>query len=518
MGSRKTSIYGGLTVVFCLGLLVPSLASASPGPDFNGDGYGDLAVGAPYEHGIGSVRVLYGGPSGLSTTGSQFFTHDTPGMKMVEYSGGFGRTLAVGDFNHDIFDDLAVSEVDVGSGSPSVHIVYGSPSGLTVQANQLLTPATFLGLRPGRDTTFGISLATGKINRDRIDDLVIGAPERDPARRRIEGAAVRLLGGEKRLRVAGARIFNAYQANLRENDSVLGPEFGRALAIGRFNRGRANDLAIGAPYGTGGFGDVAVLLAGQNKGLKASRNQLLTTTTPGIGGDQHPRYDDHFGSALEAADFNDDRRSDLVIGVRDSRHGGAIHVLYGSRLGPSLHGDRYWTTDTPGIRGPDGRPGDIFGSSFSSSDLNGDGFADLVVGAANTSAAYPGVPSRGRDGDGGVHILYGSRRGLTPKGDIFLSQLDPGLADNGIGADGLGVGLGGGDFNADGFGDLVIGEQQYPAYSEDCPGGGAIHVLYGSPNPLDPDAAQYFDADSAGMAGGGSRQCASFGAALTAGR
>ncbi len=70
---------------------VVATGSGSPEPrgdasaDFNGDGYHDLAIGAPNEDigsatDAGAVNVLYGGPTGLGTAGNQIWTQDSPGI------------------------------------------------------------------------------------------------------------------------------------------------------------------------------------------------------------------------------------------------------------------------------------------------------------------------------------------------------------------------------------------------------------------------------------------------------
>ena len=55
------------------------------GGDFNGDGFSDLAIGASgrafgSQIGAGAVVALDGGPSGLSSSGSQFWSQDTAGI------------------------------------------------------------------------------------------------------------------------------------------------------------------------------------------------------------------------------------------------------------------------------------------------------------------------------------------------------------------------------------------------------------------------------------------------------
>jgi hypothetical protein len=88
--------------------------------DFNGDGFADLAIGVSQEDvgslaDAGGVNILYGSASGLSVTGNQFWTQNSPGIRnTAEASDNFGWSLAVGDFNGDGFADLAVGQWSVG--------------------------------------------------------------------------------------------------------------------------------------------------------------------------------------------------------------------------------------------------------------------------------------------------------------------------------------------------------------------------------------------------------------------
>jgi hypothetical protein len=85
--------------------------------DFNNDGYGDLAIGSPFEdvggiQAAGSVNILYGSAAGLSATagpGNVLIHQDgTSVADQAETSDWFGASLATGDFDGDGFDDLAV--------------------------------------------------------------------------------------------------------------------------------------------------------------------------------------------------------------------------------------------------------------------------------------------------------------------------------------------------------------------------------------------------------------------------
>ena len=71
--------------------------------DFNHDGAGDLAIGAPFERvggvgAAGAVHVLYGSAGGLTTTGGRLFTRDSPGIDgSASERDQFGRALTTGD-------------------------------------------------------------------------------------------------------------------------------------------------------------------------------------------------------------------------------------------------------------------------------------------------------------------------------------------------------------------------------------------------------------------------------------
>jgi hypothetical protein len=115
-------------------------AMLSINADFNGDGFDDLAVGAPCEKvgdivGAGAVSVIYGGRKGLSAAGNQFWHRNAPGVNGEAKSIGlFGIALAGGDFNGDGFGDLAIGSPTDNVGGKldarAVNVLYGSATGL----------------------------------------------------------------------------------------------------------------------------------------------------------------------------------------------------------------------------------------------------------------------------------------------------------------------------------------------------------------------------------------------------
>ncbi len=159
--------------------------------------------------------------------------------------------------------------------------------------------------------------------------------------------------------------------------------------------------------------------------------------------------------------------------------------------GLSASGNQVWHLDSTGILGSC-NVDDYFGRSLAWGDFNGDGYADLAVGASDEDVK-PTFDA------GAVHILYGSATGLTATGNQRWNQDSPGILDTADTEDRFGDALAAGDFNGDGYADLAVGVD-----FEDIGGvvnTGAVNILYGSATGLTSTGNQFWHQGSPGTVG-----------------
>lgn len=228
---------------------------------------------------------------------------------------------------------------------------------------------------------------------------------------------------------------------------------GRSVSgAGDVNGDGINDLIIAAPGVDNNTGQAYVIF-GRSDNFSANLNFSALNGNNGFvinGIDEN----DYFGRSVSSAgDFNGDGIDDLLIGA-DGADGnsGETYLIFGRSNGFSASLDVSQLNGSNGflIEGIDG--GDRSGISVSSAgDINDDGFDDLIIGAA-------GADPNGND-SGETYLIFGQASNLSP--NLKLSDLNGsngfilrGLEENnysGVSVDGAG------DFNGDGFDDLIIG-------------------------------------------------------------
>lgn len=260
----------------------------------------------------------------------------------------FGAAFAVGDFNGDEFDDLAIGVPNLdgsyatGTECGAVIVVPGSWDGLVpAGAITLFTGLTYCQA----DAHAGSALAAGDFDGDGYDDLAVGAPDQDGNGEASAGAVWIFDGG-----VNG--ITGLPQAFTQDSGNVPGvahvvDHFGSSLAVGKFDNSGYDSLVIGArtDYINAAYQGSITVLHGAPSGLHTGPNQQLATlwSQDSAGIDGVGETYDYYGAALTVCDLNLDGVSDLAIGLPGEDittppdfvddDAGAFGVLYGTSQG-----------------------------------------------------------------------------------------------------------------------------------------------------------------------------------------
>ena len=425
-----------------------SVASAG---DVNGDGYSDVIIGAPaFSDGPftneGRVFVYLGSSAGLSVTPDNVFSYANQSY------GYFGRSVSsAGDVNGDGYSDVIIGAEEYDNdytdeGVAFVH--YGSGSGLSAVPNSVLDDGDQDGLY------FGYSVAcAGDVNGDGYSDVIVGATFYD-ATYTDQGAAFVYYGG------AGGLA--AGPGNIISDVDQAASYYGLSVAsAGDVNGDGYSDVMVGAYlYDDGANNNEgrAYVYFGSVTGLPAVANAIL---------DDADQPDAFMGRSLASAgDVNGDGYGDLIVGADFYDDGanineGRVFIYYGSATGPSA---------APNIfLGDANQAGANFGYSVAcAGDINGDGYADVIIGAY-------GYDDGANINEGRAFVYFGSATGPS------IPASTPNDANQNTANFGNSVACAG-DINGDGYSDVIIGAYGYDEGANTNEG--RAYVYHGSPDGL----------------------------------
>jgi hypothetical protein len=317
----------------------------------NGDGFGDVVVGVPYNtlDDPGRVWLFHGATTGLSSTPSWAFRASADRIRL-------GWSVAsAGDVNGDGFDDVI-------AGGPQTSTLGVEPR--IGFAEVFLGSAGGLGASPSwegswerDDDGYGKAVSSaGDVDGDGFDDVAVGAPDHDHGGLRNAGR-VFVYGGA----AAGPDASAGWILDRDEEDE----RFGTAVAAADVNADGYSDLVVGAP--TDGGPGRAYLFLGSASGLGSSETWTAEESAGGA----------EFGLAVAAgSDVDGDGHVDVIVGS-EWEQGNAFVYLGGS---DGLTPEAAWLL-RPELDHPESR----FGVALAMGDANGDGFGDVLVGAPNAT-------------------------------------------------------------------------------------------------------------------------------------
>jgi hypothetical protein len=460
------------------GLIEPDdyFGDALAAGDFDGDGYLDLAIGAPGEDvasiaDAGAVFITFGSDrgAGWSSRPDVIIHQDISGVQNAADPGDrFGAAVVAGDFDGNGYDDLAVgvpgeddgTVLDVGM----VHVFYGSPVGIDPNFDEVWHQDR-VGVPDSAETgdRFGTALAVGDFDRDGRIDLAVGVPGETIGTSAEAGAVDVIYGAIGGLVGSGSQHF--WDAGASSGDLL-----GTALAAGDVDGDGIDDLVVGAPGDEGSgsqpdSGRVWVIPGSTPLGLTSFATSLVSAVSTNAGA--------HLGQAVAVANVDGGAAAEIMAGQPDLDLGadssGRVWAWKNDPLDlVSLRQGRAGVPESP-------EPYDRFGEVVTCGDFDGNGYDDVVVGVPGENL-YDGSSDPRLDA-GVVHVLYGRPDGLRTVGSQLWTIDTHGINWTALDNDHFGGALAAGDYNGDGVDDLAIGAPTSAHGGQ--PGAGIVLVLYG---------------------------------------
>jgi len=308
--------------------------AVSSAGDVNGDGFDDILIGAPFADGpsgnaAGEAYIVFGKADGFDASLDLSTLDGGNGFTIVGRGPGetFGDPLSsVGDVNGDGFDDFIVSAPAASAKGRGycgeLFVVFGKAGGFDPRLNVGTLDGDngfrIIGANSYEYAGESVSSA-GDINGDGFDDIIIGAPEADPAGAINGGTSYVVFGraggfaADLDLRTLdGSNGFRLDGLDTSDRSAIS------VSAAGDVNADGFDDIIIGAfggdPGGDSAAGESYVVF-GKAGGFAASFDLSTLDGSNGFRIDGGDAFDNSGRSVSAAGDVNGDGFDDIIVGA-----------------------------------------------------------------------------------------------------------------------------------------------------------------------------------------------------------
>lgn len=411
--------------------------------DTNGDGFADVILSVSPSNsvvGYGVVFLSHGDTGMPSSTPDSILTDGQAGGTY------FGDRISAGDFNGDGYADMLIgSQAYPAFGTIGAAYIFHSAGQNGIRSQNLQSGGSYNTMIQGQNggERLGSMVLGGDVNNDGYDDAILTSPW-------ISVGYIFYSQGSSG--VPSKNLGAGALADIKHLGAA--DNFGQTSSVGDINADGYMDLVVGAPTFNSNQGRIYIYIS--NAGVLPQTPQYLVSPNaqcPPGGGCSYG------GSMIQLADFNGDSCADLATTAQGYNTNRGLVFVYHSNCGSAnpFSNSPNTTLFGPALSTCNAGNNCSFGASMSAGDTNGDGFADLIVGAYQSSANF-----------GNVYL--------------FQSAGTSGIANTDLGSGGSAVAVLGGESAGLNFGIFSV--------LQDVNGDGLSDILVSAPDPIATGASQ----------------------------